>query len=1110
MSRETEQTYPGDSLSAAELFLRSINIVYDAEAPERIQHFQPTVKSVGLVRALTGAESDRAFFVVAPYGSGKSITATYTLHLIENRPGSRSMLDEVGERFASVSPKLAETLAGRVGRGQQGIVLPLHGHCEDFAQSMKEVILASMKRLRLGREARSIKRLPAEDIEDGIQMLECLKEKCVAKDLSPILIVWDEFGRHVENLISEGRHSALADLQLLAEYVSRSEDVPMVLGLLLHQSLLQYAGHMPQSVRTEWSKIEGRFETLQYIDDSKEIHRLISQVVSSRSRDDGEASKEFFRALARSAKSLGLLQDFTQDGLAETLRHAYPLTPASLYLLPRVSARVAQHERTLFSFLFAADLSCAVTPDMLYDYFSGAMRADTAAGGTHRQWLETQSALLKVTDDDLATSALKTACLLGLGSAGERSRAGRDLLEFALQGCASKKQISEAVDRLIERKLLLHRRHSDEVSVWHGTDLDLRSRLEDEKNRQRVSFDVLDFLMKEARPPAWRPVHYNADNCICRYFVGEFCIPERYDSASEISEPPLDWDGRIIYFLAEDAESLAHANALAEDIEHGRTMAVVPSEPVPVFEAALEVYCLALLQEDPELIDADPLALPEIQQMADDSRGYLQRLLDRVLVPQEGGAKWFYQGEYFTPASPGALRARLSEIMATVYCKTPRINNEMIIRKELSSPLINARKKLVEAILERSGQESLGLDGNTPDASMCRTVLLNTGLYRHDEGRGFYVPPMALTENPGLEEVWDRLRVFFTMPSVGGKNPRHLFEQLQSPPYGVRAGVLPVLFAAALKAFPDCIALTRNGDYVADIVPSEIESILKEPDSYRVLVLDIDERTREYLRGIHAIFAVVPHYELPTGDLLRLCHEAFAAWKAQLPRAAFSARHLSESAETLQHLMQQTHDPVDLFLDKMPRSFQIPVRKHQQLLAAIREAKAQLEDVITVYEEQAARSMRRVLGAVGAHHAGSIREIAASWARCFPDSVADAVQDHVAKGLLARALVDYDTDEKLLESLSHLLTGRSLSRWDDSTIVKFERTLTEQVRRIEEAAVHSEAEALADSPAAEGVQRLVAARIGELYDRLAALSGVDKAKEIMLSILSEPREGVTA
>ena len=67
-------------------FLRSINIQLDVGHPERLGHFRPTSKSVHLVSSLLEAERGNALFVVAPYGSGKSITAGYLGEVVENRP----------------------------------------------------------------------------------------------------------------------------------------------------------------------------------------------------------------------------------------------------------------------------------------------------------------------------------------------------------------------------------------------------------------------------------------------------------------------------------------------------------------------------------------------------------------------------------------------------------------------------------------------------------------------------------------------------------------------------------------------------------------------------------------------------------------------------------------------------------------------------------------------------------------------------------------------------------------------------------------------------------------------------------------------------------------
>ena len=748
--RKTEVSEP----VSEDAFLRSINIVYDADEPERIGHFRPTAKTVPLLKALFGEENEHAYFVVAPYGSGKSLTATYALQVIENSPVAVDSLGEVTDRLEAVSSELALSVRRR-GRNaeKRGFVLALHGYCPNVAEALRDAAIRSMQRLKLGRRTKSIEGLETGGQNGLDNVLAAVQKKAAACGCDRVVLLWDEFGRHLEALLNEGRTSALGEIQVLAEFVSRPREVPATMGLFLHQSLLQYAGNMTQSVRSEWTKIEGRFRTLQYVDDSKEIYRLVSEVVASRRGGKKLAGPIALRA-ARECQTHGLFGEATLLEIQQLLHRAYPLEPVTLYLLPRLAARVAQNERTLFSFLYAVDMGGEVGPASLYDYFAPVMRADTSVGGTYRQWLETESALTKVTEEAEAR-ALKAACLLSLGTSGERSRAGLGLLRFALKGYARTDSGAEVVKRLVDRKLLLHRRHSDQVAVWHGTDVDLRGRLEEEKRRQEEQFDDLKFLSEEARPPAWRPVEYNDKHCVRRYLAGRYeyvaTLPESLRQDQYLRRLDPGTDGEVLYVLAESHDEIAQAEqALRSDLNADRIVVALPREPLPIREAALEVWCLLRMQTDSELVGADPLVGPELQQMTDDARGHLQQLLDRLVWPGSDGPRWFHKGEPMPRAdSPRGLRTALSSIMVEVFAHCPRINNEMIVRHRPSAIVVNARKKLMLGILERSGMEGLGIEGNFPDSSMFRCVLLHTGLYRQDNGRWRYAEPEEL-EDPGL------------------------------------------------------------------------------------------------------------------------------------------------------------------------------------------------------------------------------------------------------------------------------------------------------------------------------------------------------------------------
>ena len=126
MRRRTVVQGGGDGRASE--FLRSINVRFDADVPGRVAHFRPTAKGLQLVRTLFGDGPDRACVIVAPYGSGKSLAATYLLQVVENRADARTALEQVGRRLSAVSPELHESVRSRIRRKQKGIALALHGY----------------------------------------------------------------------------------------------------------------------------------------------------------------------------------------------------------------------------------------------------------------------------------------------------------------------------------------------------------------------------------------------------------------------------------------------------------------------------------------------------------------------------------------------------------------------------------------------------------------------------------------------------------------------------------------------------------------------------------------------------------------------------------------------------------------------------------------------------------------------------------------------------------------------------------------------------------------------------------------------------------------------
>ena len=332
------------------------------------------------------------------------------------------------------------------------------------------------------------------------------------------------------------------------------------------------------------------------------------------------------------------------------------------------------------------------------------------------------------------------------------------------------------------------------------------------------------------------------------------------------------------------------------------------------------------------------------------------------------------------------------------------------------------------------------------------------------------------------------------MPSV-------LFDELREPPYGVRDGLLPILFTAGLKAFSRVVSLMRDGKYITDILPDDIEDLCRHPEQYSLDVLDLSDGEMKYLRELHDCFSPIKDNVVAENDLVRLCHDAIEAWRFQLPSAALTTKTLSERALAFQRLLKYDLDPVKLAFDQIPEITGHSPNNCAALMHDMRDLKVELESVARNFVEQASQSVRKTLLHGEARDNRSLTDIARTWASSIPQPVLTGGIPAVAKGLLARMQAEYDSDELLVEALSLSLVGRTLSRWDDSTKVAFDSRLTDIVHRIEEAALSA-----ARQPEHEGqwdsIRDLMAQRFDQIVSQLISLAGPDQAEQMLQDALA--------
>lgn len=1089
----------------ASVHLRSINIVFDADSPDRVEHFRPTSKSVPVLKSLVQGGERRALVVTAPYGSGKSLVATYALHVIENAENALDTHKIVLARLQSVSPELTDYVRARVKRRTaRGLVLALHGAQESLSDAIVEAANASFRRSRKGRG--SGRPMSVEAAGDAVATLQRVLDAADRGGFDSALILWDEFGRHLEKLLAAGRAAELADLQTIAELASRSKGFPLRIALFTHRGLSQYSQTAPQAIRAEWAKVEGRFDVIQYVDDSKEMYRLIAETVADR-RTGAPTSAQVTTAnqLTKRLRKAGIFKELSLADATELAIAAFPLHPVSLHALPRIASRISQNERTIFSFLAEPKSSRLITLTDVYDYFADSMRADTSSGGAHRQYLETETALRR-TESKEEVEVLKSACLLGLGLAGERGHVSRELLTVAVSGSGGPIEADQVIENLISRKLLLYRPHAQDVSVWHGADVDLRGALEDEKDRQRAGFNLIEFLKKEFPAPTWKPVEFNDDFFMKRFYSGRYVTPSQFFAVCEAPTSAAKGqglaDGHILFVLAESGDDQRRVNELAAATPLPKGVLVsVPSREVSLSEPALEVACLEQMIRNSDLVGKDPLVELELQHLLDDARNYLRRAVEQLVSPSNEGPRFWSGGELIDSSSSAALRTSLSKITRELFRFTPRINNELINRTRVSRVVANARKKLEMAILERAGQERLGIQGDFPDASIFRTVLVNTGLYRCSRGgKWFFAEPQAL-EDKGLRRVWEVFEEFFQ--SSSGRTEKSfdgLFATLSAPPIGLRAGVIPVFLSAAFRAFPSTVSLRRDGIYVDDLLPTTIEGICKAPTAYTLEVVKLSTKESIYVATLLEIFKDCDPGVTESKEQIRRAFDCLQAWFADLPEICRNTKTISPGAQAFRTCVAETRDPTQFISGDLPAL--LSAREESEPRLVLQSVRAEIDGAVKRARSEAGNIVRRCLSTEVGEASVTLRELCQKWTKCFV--VKDAGVSPQVSALITRMTQGYDSDELLVDSLASHLVGNPTSRWDDGAAARFEVAFSEAVRAAEHESLLLARAHGASPVVTRNLTRLLEGRLRELYVGLADIAGGDAARATISRLLDTP------
>ncbi len=921
---------PGQFPAKARRFFRSIRLERDFGDAGALEGYTvtPQVRQV-LARLEAGIRADgteRAFTLTGPYGSGKSAFALFLARLLEAPGGQRNpAVGLLREADRPQAERFAEALPG----GLVPVVLTLRR--APLALALKEGLLEAARRFSNAPGKALVKALEDDlaaattDTRTLLRHVEALHGLALqGRKHQGVLLILDELGKALEYA---ARHPGedIYLLQELAEAASRSGESPLVVIGVLHQAFEQYGEHLDLSARKEWAKVQGRYSDIAFLEPPEQQMRLVAQAMALLGLGDPEGQAQL-RGIAEELCAAGYgPRGMRPEEFAALAGQSYPLHPAVLAALPHLFRRFAQNERSLFAYLLShepfglQDLLQQGREDLvrladLFDYFMANLGGSLVRQTLARRWLEVVDVLERSPDLALPqVEVVKTVGLLGILGDVSPLSASQDLIALAMADRGGDGGVAEVLIGLRARSLLTYRLYNDTYRVWEGSDVDLEVELETGRRKtqgQGLAESLQRFLPN--RPVVAR--RHSHQTGALRFFE------VRYLDAPSATPPTPGGgaDGVLACCLPETLEGAEGFARWAQGLSGPKAahlVVVLPRQIGTLREAAAELRALRWVWDNTPALRDDRVARKElaerIAQVEQALTGAVGVLLDPRPEPLGSSAQWFHGSEAPSAAAPRDAAQLLSRVMDGLYPASPRVRNELINRRSLSSAAAAARRSLIEMMLTHPAEPLLGMEGYPPERSMYESVLLATGLHRL-EGTAwrFGEPPEDDPHN--LRAAWALIhgRVFGALDAPYPVNK--LFLELSVPPLGVMPGVQPVLLAAFLLAHADETSLYRDGVFVPEPAPADFEVLLRRPELFAVAGGRIAGERKALVERLSAGLKVRPALVPVVRALVRMVRS--------VPESAWRTRKLPEEVLELREAFDRAKAPELLLFSDIPRA----------------------------------------------------------------------------------------------------------------------------------------------------------------------------------------------
>ena len=841
-----------DLIGVNENFQYSVNLQFDINNIEKIKEYIPTKDGCELLKSYLNSiiyGKNRATILIGPYGKGKSHLLLVLITLLDDyEKEDIPYIDNFILKIKKIDAELYEMLVKIRKEKQRMMPVIINSNYGDLNQAFLLALSEALEREKLSDiivntyfdVAIKVIEKWEEKYKDAINEIKrCLKEyDCSLKELKQglknysekyyeifrnvyscilhgqefnplvnsdivktykdmtheiaqkgykgLFIVFDEFSKFLEYVENSHMMKDLKLLQDFGELANRTGNSEQIhLSCITHKTMNQYASNMDEDRANAFKTVEGRFKEIYFNRSMEQNYEIVSYALEKKEKFEQYYEKFYLKNKKNYDELKENIIFKNTENIEEILfKGCFPLNPITTYSLIELSEKIAQNERTLFTFLTDDDTNSLKSfieneknfnnlfnIDKIYDYFRPLLKKETDLL-IKEIWLKSENAINKC-KNDVERNIIKSLAIIYMINDLETLTPDDKTIKDSLN--LQQNEYDKAIETLIDRSILKRKKITNEIDFATIYNREITKEIKRLSDSDFYDIDVKETLNEIINPVYSLPRRYNEEYKITRFFSNIFMNEKELISLSkfDLLFEKTYCDG-IVINLIRDSRNIQEVRDNFSKKNNDQVILKIPKTifPKAIVSLLRDYKAIEYLIFNSNIKDEVNSELELIKKETIDAINEQVSLY----FSNENIQEYIYKNEIFKKVNN--ISSFLSDICMKIYNKTPIINNELINKRDLSAPIKKARDIVIETILNNN--EDLIKSKTSAEATIYKSIV----------------------EKKNSSSISETLKIINKFISESENNKisfNQIYKKLESKPYAIRKGIIPILISMALK-----------------------------------------------------------------------------------------------------------------------------------------------------------------------------------------------------------------------------------------------------------------------------------------------------------------------